>query len=168
MRNLPVATRRQPAAVPKFDERQPMPRGTRDLLKELGPEKFCEWVRQQKSLLLTDTTMRDAHQSLLATRLRTYDMLQVAEAYARLAPQFFSLEMWGGATFDTSMRFLKESPWTRLTDMRQRIPTFCSRCYCEPATPSAHQLPRQCRAGVCAEAAEAGIDVFRVFDAPTG
>ena len=81
---------------------------------ELGPEGFCKWVKKQKRLLVTDTTFRDAHQSLLATRVRTYDMLAIADAYARLMPQLFSLEMWGGATFDTAMRFLKECPWQRL------------------------------------------------------
>ena len=88
----------------------------RDLerLQELGPEKFAAWVRDQKGLMVTDTTMRDAHQSLLATRMRSFDMLAIADAYARMAPGLFSLEMWGGATFDTSMRFLKEDPWDRL------------------------------------------------------
>ena len=80
----------------------------------MGPEAFSRWVREQQPLLLTDTTFRDAHQSLLATRVRTRDMLRVAEAYARLCPRMFSIEMWGGATFDTSMRFLKEDPWDRL------------------------------------------------------
>src|SRR5207249_4028721 len=88
--------------------------GTRTLLQRLGPEKFAVWVREQKPLLVTDTTLRDAHQSLLATRMRTYDMLQVADAIARDFPTLFSLEMWGGATFDVTMRFLYEDPWERL------------------------------------------------------
>src|SRR5262249_35339122 len=87
----------------------PPPR-TRDKLRELGPERFAAWLRSQKRLLVTDTTMRDAHQSLLATRMRTFDMLAIAPTYAARHADFFSLEMWGGATFDTAYRFLKESP----------------------------------------------------------
>src|SRR5262249_55200353 len=97
--------------VPDWDHRIPPPEGTKQLLTRLGPEKFChEWIQKQKRLLITDTTFRDAHQSLLATRVRTYDMLAIADAVARQAPQLFSLEMWGGATFDTAMRFLRECP----------------------------------------------------------
>ncbi len=158
--------RRQPAPVPKLDTKQPMPRGTRDLLKELGPVKFSQWVREQKSLLLTDTTMRDAHQSLLATRLRTYDMLQIAEAYARLAPQFFSLEMWGGATFDTSMRFLKESPWTRLVEMREKVPNILFQMLLRSSNAVGYtNYPDNVVKVFVKEAADAGIDVFRIFDA---
>ena len=161
-----VSIRRLPAPVPKLDQNQPIPKGTRDLLKELGPEKFAKWVRQQKSLLLTDTTMRDAHQSLLATRLRTYDMLQIAETYARLAPQFFSLEMWGGATFDTSMRFLKESPWTRLVEMRERIPNILFQMLLRSSNAVGYtNYPDNVVQVFVKEAADAGIDVFRIFDA---
>lgn len=161
-----IALRRQPAPVPKLDTTQPMPRGTRDILKELGPVKFSQWVRDQKSLLLTDTTMRDAHQSLLATRLRTFDMLQIAEAYARLAPQFFSLEMWGGATFDTSMRFLKESPWTRLVEMRERVPNILFQMLLRSSNAVGYtNYPDNVVKVFVKEAADAGIDVFRIFDA---
>src|SRR5207245_8704982 len=107
---------------PPFDYTKPPPDGSRQLLRQLGPSAFSDWVRKQQRLLLTDTTFRDAHQSLLATRLRTRDMLRVAGAYARLCPNLFSIEMWGGATFDTSMRFLKEDPWERLAELRGRIP----------------------------------------------
>src|SRR5258708_26884077 len=96
-----------------------VPAGTRDKFHELGPERFAAWVRDQKRLLVTDTTFRDAHQSLLATRMRSDDMLRIAPAYARKHADLFSLEMWGGATFDTSFRFLKESPWDRLAQMRE-------------------------------------------------
>src|SRR5260221_1441434 len=89
----------------------PVPRGTRNIFQELGPERFAKCVTEQKRVLITDTTFRDAHQSLLATRMRTYDMLRIAPEYATRHANLFSLEMWGGATFDTSMRFLKESPW---------------------------------------------------------
>ena len=94
----------------------------------MGAEAYSRWVREQEPLLVTDTTFRDAHQSLLATRLRTRDMLRVAEAYAHLLPNLFSIEMWGGATFDTAMRFLKEDPWERLPSSARRSPTSSSRC----------------------------------------
>ncbi len=104
---------------------RPIPDGdTRQAPANWEPEKFSKWVREQKPLLITDTTFRDAHQSLLATRIRTYDLLQIADAYARLCPELFSLEMWGGATFDSSMRFLKESPWKRLTALREQMPNI--------------------------------------------
>ncbi len=142
--------RREAAPLPAFDAQAAVPPGTRQRLQQLGPEKFSQWILEQKPLLLTDTTMRDAHQSLLATRLRTHDMLQIAEAYARLHPGLFSLEMWGGATFDTAMRFLKECPWQRLADLREKIP--------EHPVPDAaagvqraglFELSRQPGAGVC-------------------
>ena len=98
--------------------------GSRDKFHELGPEKFAQWVLAQDRLLLTDTTFRDAHQSLLATRMRTYDMVKAAPFYAAHLHGLFSLEMWGGATFDASMRFLKESPWERLAALRERIPNI--------------------------------------------
>ncbi len=101
------------------------PPGTRQLLLELGARKFAQWAVRQKQLLVTDTTFRDAHQSLLATRVRTFDMLAVAPAVAWRTPQLFSLEMWGGATFDTAMRFLREDPWERLRQLRQRVPNIC-------------------------------------------
>ncbi|MBX3422333.1 MAG: pyruvate carboxylase [Pirellulaceae bacterium] len=166
VKGLPEATRRQPAPIPDYDDRVPPPPGTRNLLQEMGPEKFCQWVRQQKTLLLTDTTMRDAHQSLLATRLRTYDMLQIATAYAQLTPQFFSLEMWGGATFDTSMRFLKESPWTRLADMRQLVPNILFQMLLRASNAVGYtNYPDNVVKIFVREATQAGIDVFRIFDA---
>ena len=101
------------------------PRGTQQLLTALGPgEILQEWIAEQKRLLITDTTMRDAHQSLLATRMRTFDMLAVADAVARRTPNLFSLEMWGGATFDVTMRFLREDPWERLRELRKRVPNI--------------------------------------------
>jgi pyruvate carboxylase len=161
-----VATRREPAPVPVEKLSQPLPRGTRDRLRELGPEKFTHWVRDQQELLLTDTTMRDAHQSLLATRLRTYDMLGIADTYARRAPEFFSLEMWGGATFDTSMRFLKESPWQRLTKLREKIPNILFQMLLRASNAVGYtNYPDNVVKVFVREAADAGIDVFRVFDA---
>ncbi len=101
------------------------PAGTRQLLQKLGPREFAEWARNEKRLLITDTTFRDAHQSLLATRVRTHDLLAAAAAVAHRLPNLFSLEMWGGATFDTAMRFLHEDPWQRLRELRERIPNIC-------------------------------------------
>ena len=94
------------------------------LLDRLGPKNFAGWMREQKRVLVTDTTMRDAHQSLLATRMRTFDMLAVADAYRRGLPQLFSLECWGGATFDVAMRFLTEDPWERLAPLRDAAPNI--------------------------------------------
>jgi pyruvate carboxylase len=111
--------------LPEWDHRADPPPGTRNLLLELGPKGFAEWTLKQKRLLLTDTTFRDAHQSLFATRVRTFDMLACADAVARRASGLFSLEMWGGATFDTALRFLREDPWERLRQLRQRIPNIC-------------------------------------------
>src|SRR5262249_43728123 len=102
----------------------PIPAGTRDLLRQRGPEQFARYVRDERRLLLTDTTFRDAHQSLLATRMRTFDMLRIAPYYAARLSGLFSLEMWGGATFDTAMRFLKESPWERLSELRRLVPNI--------------------------------------------
>ncbi|MFO1065298.1 MAG: pyruvate carboxylase [Pirellulales bacterium] len=166
VKGMPVAKRREAAPIPAVKRGDPIPTGTRDLLKELGPGKFSQWVLDQKSLLLTDTTMRDAHQSLLATRLRSYDMLQIADAYARLAPQLFSLEMWGGATFDTSMRFLKESPWQRLVQMRERVPNILFQMLLRASNAVGYtNYPDNIVRLFVKEAADAGIDVFRVFDA---
>ncbi len=166
VKNRPVALRRLPAPVPAEKVSTTYPKGTRDRLKELGPEKFSKWVLEQKTLLLTDTTMRDAHQSLLATRLRTFDMLQISETYARRAAEFFSLEMWGGATFDTSMRFLKESPWQRLSKMREQIPNILFQMLLRASNAVGYTNYADNVVQVFVrEAADAGIDVFRVFDA---
>ena len=113
-----------PPMVPVDMSREPPP-GTRDLLLEIGPEEFAKWVWGQKRLLVTDTTFRDAHQSLLATWVRTYDLMGTAGAVARRLPNLFSLEMWGGATFDAALRFLYEDPWERLRLLREAIPNIC-------------------------------------------
>ncbi|MCA9177839.1 MAG: pyruvate carboxylase [Planctomycetales bacterium] len=162
----PVATRREPAPVPEFDARQAPPPGARTKLLELGPEKFSRWVGEEKRLLITDTTFRDAHQSLHATRFRTYDMLHVVEAYSHLLPELFSLEMWGGATFDTSMRFLKECPWERLTRMREKCPNILFQMLLRASSAVGYaNYPDNLVQEFVKESAEAGIDVFRVFDA---
>jgi pyruvate carboxylase len=146
-----------------------VPPGTRDRFRELGPEKFAQWVLEQKPLLLTDTTFRDAHQSLLATRLRTHDMLRIAPFYAARLAGLFSLEMWGGATFDTAMRFLKESPWQRLTELRERIPNILFQMLLRSASAVGYtNYPDNVVQAFVKESAEAGIDLFRIFDALNG
>jgi len=153
------------AAPVAFDHRQPPPPGTRDLLLKLGPKGFAAWTRKQKRLLVTDTTMRDAHQSLMATRVRTYDMLGAADAVARRAAGLFSLEMWGGATFDTAMRFLNEDPWERLRQLRERIPNICFQMLFRGANAVGYSnYPANVVAGFVKHAAASGIDIFRIFD----
>ncbi len=153
-------------AVPVSCDRQQIPPdGTRQLLLELGPKKFAQWTLKQKRLLITDTTLRDAHQSLLATRFRTFDMLAVADAMARRTPNLFSLELWGGATFDTAMRFLHEDPWERLRQLRGKIPNICFQMLFRGANAVGYSnYPDNVVAGFVKHAAAAGIDIFRIFD----
>lgn len=159
-----VATRRDPAPVPSFDRSSPVPKGTRDKLKELGPEKFGQWVKEQKRLFITDTTFRDAHQSLHATRFRSHDLLNVAKAYSMRASDLFSLEMWGGATFDTSMRFLKEDPWQRLADIREKVPNILLQMLLRASNAVGYtNYPDNVVQAFVKETADAGLDVFRVF-----
>ena len=161
-----VATRREPAPLPAVDHLQPIPKGSRDKFKELGAEKFAKWIREQDRLLMTDTTFRDAHQSLLATRMRTFDLLQISDAYARNCSGLFSLEMWGGATFDTSMRFLKECPWQRLAEMRARIPNILTQMLLRASNAVGYtNYPDNIVIAFVKEAAQTGMDLFRVFDA---
>ncbi|MCX7391709.1 MAG: pyruvate carboxylase [Planctomycetota bacterium] len=165
VKGRPVAVRRQSAPIPQFDPLMPPPEGTRTKLKALGPVQFAQWVRKQKTLFVTDTTMRDAHQSLLATRMRTFDMLSIADAYARLSSGLFSLEMWGGATFDTSMRFLKECPWDRLLTLRERIPNVLFQMLLRASNAVGYtNYPDNVVSEFVKESAASGIDVFRVFD----
>jgi pyruvate carboxylase len=159
----------EPAKVPPYDRQAPMPKGTRDLLLELGPRKFAEWTLKQKRLLITDTTFRDAHQSLMATRVRTYDMLACAGPLARrlgsLEGGLFSLEMWGGATFDTSMRFLCEDPWERLRQLRSLIPNICFQMLFRGSNAVGYSnYPNNVVAGFIEHAAASGMDIFRIFD----
>ena len=141
------------------------PAGTRQLLQKLGPKKFATWARKEKRLLLTDTTFRDAHQSLMATRVRTYDLLATAEAIAQCLPELFSMEMWGGATFDTSMRFLREDPWQRLRELRKRIPNICFQMLLRGANAVGYtSYPDNVILEFVREAHRQGIDIFRIFD----
>ena len=142
-----------------------VPGGTRDLLVKLGPEAFAKWILAEKRLLVTDTTLRDAHQSLMATRMRSHDMLRVAEAMAYRVPQLFSLEMWGGATFDTAMRFLNECPWERLRRLREKIPNICFQMLFRGSNAVGYSnYPDNVVAGFVHHAADCGIDIFRIFD----
>src|SRR5262249_23208833 len=151
--------------VPPFTRIITPPPGTRDKLMELGPEKFAQWTRSQKRLLFTDTTMRDAHQSLLATRLRSFDMLRIAGAVAHLVPDLFSIEMWGGATFDTSMRFLQEDPWKRLEQLRVRIPNVLFQMLLRASNAVGYtSYPDNVVREFIKHTSQRGIDVFRVFD----
>ncbi|MCB0630904.1 MAG: pyruvate carboxylase [Saprospiraceae bacterium] len=152
--------------VPAYERFSAPPPGTRDKLKELGREGFAQWLKAEDRIHFTDTTFRDAHQSLLATRMRTIDMLNVAESYAhQMGDQVFSLEMWGGATFDVSMRFLKEDPWRRLVKLRQAIPNILFQMLLRGSNAVGYTAyPDNLVIKFIEEAAEAGIDIFRIFD----
>ncbi|MEM1442338.1 MAG: pyruvate carboxylase [Verrucomicrobiota bacterium] len=155
----------EPARVPECNVRADITPGSRDKLRELGPEKFAEWIREQQPLLITDTTMRDAHQSLIATRMRTVDMLNIASFVAQRTPNLFSLEMWGGATFDTAMRFLKESPWDRLRELREKIPNICFQMLFRGSNAVGYSnYPDNVVSGFVKHSAESGMDIFRIFD----
>ena len=152
--------------IPKdFDSISPFPKGTKQILEERGPEGLINWVKEQKEVLLTDTTMRDAHQSLLATRVRTYDLKQIAEPMARLLPDLFSVEMWGGATFDVAMRFLHEDPWERLRILRKKMPNLLLQMLLRGSNAVGYtNYPDNVIKEFVAKSAENGIDVFRIFD----
>lgn len=140
-------------------------RGTKQILDEKGPKAVVDWIKNQNKLLLTDTTMRDAQQSLMATRVRTRDMVNIANATANYGKDLFSLEMWGGATFDTSYRFLKESPWRRLKELRKRIPNVMFQMLIRGANGVGYKnYPDNVIKEFIKESAESGIDVFRIFD----
>jgi pyruvate carboxylase len=159
--------------VPESFEKAPLPSvplidpsvGTRQLLRKLGPKKFAAWARKEKRLLVTDTTFRDAHQSLMATRVRTHDLLATADAVARRLPNLFSVEMWGGATFDTSLRFLHEDPWQRLRELRKRVPNICFQMLLRGANAVGYtSYPDNVIFDFVRESFEQGIDIFRIFD----
>ncbi|GFO56750.1 pyruvate carboxylase [Geomonas sp. Red276] len=153
------------AQVPAGDFSTNKPKGTKDILREQGAEGLAKWVLEQKKLLITDTTMRDAHQSLLATRVRSYDILKIADATAHLGSDLFSLECWGGATFDVSMRFLKEDPWQRLHDLSEAVPNVLFQMLLRGANAVGYtNYPDNIVERFVAEAAASGVDVFRVFD----
>ncbi|MEO5323858.1 pyruvate carboxylase [Mesorhizobium sp. CC13] len=142
-----------------------IPDGTRQKLDDLGPEKFAAWMRAQKQVLITDTTMRDGHQSLLATRMRTHDIAKIAGTYARALPQLLSLECWGGATFDVAMRFLTEDPWERLDKVRRAAPNILLQMLLRGANGVGYtNYPDNVVQHFVRQAAAGGVDLFRVFD----
>ena len=150
--------------VPKLDLPPPSP-GTKQLLDERGPKGLADWMLASERVLITDTTMRDAHQSLLATRMRTHDMSVIAPYYASLLPQLFSVECWGGATFDVAMRFLKEDPWERLAEFRTAMPNLLLQMLLRSANAVGYtNYPDNVVRYFVEQAAKAGVDVFRIFD----
>lgn len=158
-------TRLEKPRIPDFDHHASYPKGTKDLLTALGPEAFCQWLKNEHKIYYTDTTLRDGHQSLLATRMRTYDMLKVAEAFAKCHPQTFSMEAWGGATFDVCLRFLHEDPWMRLEKLRAAIPNILIQMLirgCNGVGYSAY--PDNLIESFVQTSWEKGVDVFRIFD----
>ena len=156
--------RLSPARLPPMTLPPPAP-GTKQKLDELGPERFAQWMLNEPRVLLTDTTMRDAHQSLLATRMRSFDLTAIAPKYASLLPQLFSMECWGGATFDVSMRFLKEDPWQRLAELRERMPNLLLQMLLRSANAVGYtNYPDNVVRFFVKQAADRGIDLFRIFD----
>jgi pyruvate carboxylase len=151
--------------LPKIDLFAAPRPGSKQLLGELGPKKFAQWMLDRKEVLLTDTTMRDAHQSLFATRMRSIDMERIAPYYARMLPGMFSMECWGGATFDVAMRFLKEDPWTRLRNLRTAMPNLLLQMLLRSSNAVGYtNYPDNVVRYFVQQAAKEGVDLFRVFD----
>ncbi|NAS30996.1 pyruvate carboxylase [Flavobacteriaceae bacterium R38] len=151
--------------IPGFNAQRAYPKGTKNLLSEMGPEKFCEWLKNDSKIHYTDTTMRDAHQSLLATRMRTFDMLKVAESFAKNHSNTFSMEVWGGATFDVCLRFLHESPWTRLRELRKAIPNILFQMLLRGSNGVGYKAyPDNLIEKFVEKSWENGVDIFRIFD----
>ncbi|RMG21802.1 MAG: pyruvate carboxylase [Bacteroidetes bacterium] len=153
------------AHVPEYDHFGPYPEGSKNRLTALGREKFLEELKKDPRIHYTDTTFRDAHQSLLATRMRTIDMAHIAHSYAKCHPEIFSMEVWGGATFDVCMRFLKESPWERLRIFRERIPNILLQMLLRGSNAVGYKAyPDNLIETFIEKAWETGIDIFRIFD----
>ena len=154
-----------PLLVPEYNKMDLPPSGTRDQLLAQGAEKFSMWLRNQKPLMITDTTLRDAHQSLIAARMRTFDMLKVADFIAKRVSGLFSLEMWGGATYDTCMRFLGECPYERLHSLREKIPNILFQMLLRGSNAVGYaNYPDNVVREFVVHSSEAGMDVFRIFD----
>ena len=152
--------------LPQIDLGAAPPRGSKHLLAEVGPEGFARWLRESKSVGVTDTTFRDAHQSLLATRLRTTGLLMVAPYIARMTPQLLSIECWGGATYDVALRFLKEDPWERLGALREAVPNICLQMLLRGRNTVGYTpYPESVTYAFVQEATATGIDIYRIFDA---
>lgn len=152
--------------LPEIDRDTPPPAGSKQRLVELGPEGFARWLRESPAVGVTDTTFRDAHQSLLATRVRTSGLLMVAPHLARTTPQLLSVECWGGATYDVALRFLKEDPWERLAALRETIPNICLQMLLRGRNTVGYTpYPEIVTSAFIEEATATGIDIFRIFDA---
>lgn len=152
--------------LPQIDLDSAPPRGSKQLLTEVGPEGFARWLRESKSVGVTDTTFRDAHQSLLATRIRTTGLLMVAPYVARMTPQLLSIECWGGATYDVALRFLKEDPWERLAALREAVPNICLQMLLRGRNTVGYTpYPESVTHAFVQEATATGIDIYRIFDA---
>ena len=165
VKGRPLPRAGSPTPKPPKACADPLPKGSRDVFLDLGAEGFSKWMLDQERLLITDTTMRDAHQSLLATRMRSYDMVKIAPAYAHKMSDLLSLECWGGATFDVSMRFLNESPWERIKKIRKAAPNILTQMLLRSSNGVGYtNYPDNVIQYFIKETAEAGVDIFRVFD----
>ena len=152
--------------LPALDLSTPPPEGTRQKLLALGPNGFSSWLRDSPALGVTDTTFRDAHQSLLATRVRTSGLLCVAPYLARMTPELLSVECWGGATYDVSLRFLKQDPWERLAALREAVPNICLQMLLRGRNTVGYTpYPELVTSAFVDEATATGVDIFRIFDA---
>ncbi len=150
--------------IPKVNK-LPLIAGTKNILEKQGADGLVEWIKTQKEVLVTDTTFRDAHQSLLATRIRSNDILNIAEPTSKLLPNLFSMEMWGGATFDVAYRFLNEDPWVRLEKLRKRVPNTLFQMLLRASNAVGYKnYPDNVIREFVAQSAESGIDVYRIFD----
>jgi len=152
--------------LPQLDLSTEAPAGSKQLLTELGPEKFAAWMRDQKRVLVTDTTFRDAHQSLLATRVRSKDLVAAVPYVSRMTPELLSIEAWGGATYDVALRFLGEDPWERLEALRAKLPNICIQMLLRGRNTVGYTpYPTEVTDAFIREAAATGVDIFRIFDA---
>ena len=152
--------------LPNLDIATKAPAGTKQLLTELGPQGFASWMRNQERVLVTDTTFRDAHQSLLATRVRGRDLVAAAPYVARMTPELLSIEAWGGATYDVALRFLGEDPWDRLAQIREALPNVCIQMLLRGRNTVGYTpYPEEVTRAFVFEAARTGVDIFRIFDA---
>ncbi len=151
--------------IPSYNSFTDFPKGTKDKLTELGPQAFMQWLKEEKPVLFTDTTYRDAHQSLVATRMRSRDILAVAEGYAHNHSELFSMEVWGGATFDVAYRFLHECPWTRLQEIRKAMPNVLLQMLFRGYNAVGYSAyPKNVIEQFIEKSWENGVDVFRIFD----
>ena len=152
--------------LPQLDLSTEAPAGSKQLLTELGPEKFANWMREQNRVLVTDTTFRDAHQSLLATRVRSKDLVAAVPYVSRMTPELLSIEAWGGATYDVALRFLGEDPWERLEALRAKLPNICIQMLLRGRNTVGYTpYPTEVTDAFIKEAAATGVDIFRIFDA---